>query len=341
VLNSAATVTSVVPWAIIQAVRALGVEAAPLFRLIGLAEDRPPAVEVHIPADGYHELWGRVMRELDDPAFPIRMGSVLQLEDSEVFGFLAMSCQTMGEAYQRTARYRALFNVGARWELESAAGATRLLYYPWVGDRRDVGVRCAAEFAVADMYSAIVQLAATRVTLREVRFAHAAPADTRTHLELFGVQPTFGAPLDELVFATGLEGIAVRTFNSRLRDYFEAQCALLAEQFAGDAPITTRVRAELIAAMDGGDPSMENIARRIGTSGRSLHRRLSEEGTRFNDLLDTVRQEFAKRYLARKSVSASEVAYLIGFQSPTAFFRAFKRWTGRTPSQFLAAPSSG
>jgi AraC-like DNA-binding protein len=122
-----------------------------------------------------------------------------------------------------------------------------------------------------------------------------------------------------------------------LRDYFDAQCAALGERFVEDAPMSARARIELIATMNGGDVSMEAIAKRIGTSGRSLHRKLADEGTKFADLLDEVREEFAKRYLARGTVTASEVAYLTGFQSPNAFFRAFKRWTGQTPKAFQTA----
>jgi len=66
---------------------------------------------------------------------------------------------------------------------------------------------------------------------------------------------------------------------------------------------------------------------------RSLQRRLTEEGTRDNDVLSDIRAEFAKRYLARGTISASEVAYLIGFTEPSAFFKAFKRWTGTTPRE--------
>ena len=75
--------------------------------------------------------------------------------------------------------------------------------------------------------------------------------------------------------------------------------------------------------------------RRVGDlSPRSLQRRLSEEQTGYNDLLKEVREEFAKRYLARGTLTASEVAYLIGFTEPPAFFKAFKRWTGLTPREF-------
>jgi AraC-like DNA-binding protein len=149
----------------------------------------------------------------------------------------------------------------------------------------------------------------------------------------------FNTPFDEIVLDASVLALPVASFNSRLRDYFDDQCRQLAPRFASDAPVASQVRRELIAAMDGGDPSMPSVARRLGMSGRSLHRRLAQERSGFDVLLDDVRQEFAKRYLAQGTISASEVAYLIGFQSPTAFFRAFKRWTGATPRTFQRSSS--
>lgn len=123
-------------------------------------------------------------------------------------------------------------------------------------------------------------------------------------------------------------------FNSRLRDYFDDECRRLVSASASGQSIVDQVRKRLIHAMDGGDTSIEAIAKQLGLSGRSLQRRLAEEGTRYNDVLGSVREEFAKRYLARGTVSASEVAYLLGFTEPPAFFKAFKRWTGMTPREF-------
>ena len=93
--------------------------------------------------------------------------------------------------------------------------------------------------------------------------------------------------------------------------------------------------------MDGDDTSIERVAKQLGMSARSLQRRLADEGTGYNDLLTEIRAEFAKRYLSRKTVSASEVAYLLGFTEPPAFFKAFKRWTGMTPREFQLAGAPG
>jgi len=132
----------------------------------------------------------------------------------------------------------------------------------------------------------------------------------------------------------------ITSFNSRLRDYFDEECRRQVGRIEGATTLAARVRTHLIGTMDGGNTAVDEVARRLGMSSRSLQRRLADEGTRYNDLLAEVRVEFAKRYLARGTVSASEVAYLIGFAEPQAFFRAFKRWTGQTPREFQhRAPS--
>jgi AraC-like DNA-binding protein len=335
-VSEAATITSLVPYAVIRIAEQSGLDARALFEAAGLLPDRPPPGDTHLDVERYYQMWERILTGLADPGFPVRAGSSFRIEDNELFGFLAMSCESLGEAFARTARYRVLYNQGARWELQQETQATRLIWYPWPGDRRRAGVRAAIEFGLVDMCSAARQLARTEIRPLEVNIAHPPPQDRGPLVRFFGVEPRFEARLDELVFAPDVLATPIGSFNSRLRDYFDQQCRELATHFATDAPVTARVRKDLMTAMDGGDPSMEAVARRLAMSGRSLQRRLAEENSRFNDLLDDVREEFAKRYLARGTVSASEVAYLVGFQSPTAFFRAFKRWTGQTPLAFRA-----
>jgi AraC-like DNA-binding protein len=330
-MSDAATILSLVPYAVIRAAEKAGVDPKPLYQLNGIAPGSVPAGDAHVTIERYYETWERILAAVDIPGFPAHVASASRVEDNELFGFLAMSCESLGEAFARTARYRMLYISGARWELQQENDVTRLIWYSWPGDRTQIGVRAAVEFAMADMCSAARQLARTEVRPLEVRIAHAPIGDPGVLRTFFGVQPTFNTTLNELIFPPDVLATPIVSFNSRLRDYFEAQCLELSTHFAAEAPVAARVRKDLMAAMDGGDSSMDAVAARLGMSGRSLHRRLAEEKTRFNDLLDEVRQEFAKRYLARGTVSASEVAYLVGFQSPTAFFRAFKRWTGQTP----------
>lgn len=322
-----------VPFVVAQVARATGLDPEPLLRGSGLDPSTPPRPEDQLEVARYFPVW-RAAVERAGAAFPLKVAATFQLEDHELFGFLAMSCQTLGEAYERTAAVRALYCVGARWEVHEEADVTRLIWYAWPGPADDAGYRAAQEFAVADLADAIRRLGRTGPRPTAVKLAHRAPADRAALTAYFGVAPTFDTRLYELVYPPGLTSLPIATFNSRLRDYFDEECRRLVDALGGAAGLATQLRKLLIAAMDGGDTSMEAMAKRLGMSSRSLQRRLADEGTRYADVLAEIREEFAKRYLARGSLSASEVAYLLGFTEPPAFFKAFKRWTGMTPREF-------
>jgi AraC-like DNA-binding protein len=330
------TISSVVPFLVATAARMEGGDAGRVLDGSGLSADAPPRPDEHVELAVYLDVWRRAMALTDD-AFPLRASAAFKLEDHELFGFLAISCATLGEAYERTATYRALYAVGARWELEADAQATRVIWYPWPGSLADAGYRAAMDYAVADMDNAIRRLGGTGPRPTAVHLRHRAPAETAPFVAQYGVEPTYGSPLDELVYPAGTHELPVASFNSRLRDYFDEECRRLLDKLGAGQGLVDQVRKRLIAVMDGGDTSVEAMAKTLGMSARSLQRRLSDEDTRYNDLLAEVRSEFAKRYLARGTISASEVAYLIGFTEPPAFFKAFKRWTGMTPGEFASS----
>jgi AraC-like DNA-binding protein len=337
------TISSVVPFLVATAARFEGADPAPILAPAGLGHDAPPRPEEHVDLEVYLGVWRRALAAVPAPAsFPLRVSAAFKLEDHELFGFLAMSCETLGQAYERTATYRALYCVGARWELQHDAEATRVLWYPWaVDDASDLGYRAAMDYAVADMAGAIRRLGKAEPRPVAVRLAHAAPADVAPFTAFYGVEPTFGSPLYELVYPPGTHAMPVATFNSRLRDYFDEECRRVAETLASGTSVVELARKKIIAVMDGGDTSIEAVAKSMSMSPRSLQRHLADAGTKYNDVLAEIRAEFAKRYLARGTVSASEVAYLIGFTEPPAFFKAFKRWTGMTPREFQAGGLAG
>lgn len=96
---------------------------------------------------------------------------------------------------------------------------------------------------------------------------------------------------------------------------------------------TTRGKVEnlLLPVLHKGEPSVDEIAKELGLSRPTLYRRLKAEGTTFEKLHDELRHKLALHYLDGKKVSVNETAYLVGFSDPSAFSRAFKRWTGKSP----------
>ena len=93
------------------------------------------------------------------------------------------------------------------------------------------------------------------------------------------------------------------------------------------------MRRHVLERLPSGAPTQAEIARRLAVSTRTLHRRLAQAGTSFEELLDETRRELAIGYLQRTEYSIADVAYLLGFAQVSSFDRAFRRWTGRSPRE--------
>ena len=97
------------------------------------------------------------------------------------------------------------------------------------------------------------------------------------------------------------------------------------------------VEAAIEPMLASGDVNVDRIARDLGMSRQTLYRRLKAEGVTFEEILDAKRRQLAIRYLAVERSSVKAASYRLGFSDPAAFSRAFKRWTGSSPSSFRTA----
>lgn len=108
-------------------------------------------------------------------------------------------------------------------------------------------------------------------------------------------------------------------------------------QASEDASFVARARMVIRELVLGGDASVRNVAKALNTSGRTLQRRLQHEGTSLQQLISAVRCELAMEMLRSPGQSSNEISDQLGFSAPSAFHRAFKRWTGMTPGQYRRA----
>jgi len=100
-----------------------------------------------------------------------------------------------------------------------------------------------------------------------------------------------------------------------------------------ESSFASRVRKAIMEGLSSGKPSAAEVARNLAIAQRTLQRKLQEEGTTFQDVADEVRKELALQYVQSGEYDLSEVTYLTGFSSTSSFTRAYKAWTGRTPSE--------
>jgi AraC-like DNA-binding protein len=115
---------------------------------------------------------------------------------------------------------------------------------------------------------------------------------------------------------------------------FNAHADALLKSLIDAATIRGQIESHLIPILHTGRTSMSEISARLGLSRSTLHRRLAGEGITFEAVLDDLRRRMALDYLEGRKVSVNETAYLVGFSDPSAFTRAFRRWTGTSPGKY-------
>ncbi|HKO91401.1 MAG TPA: AraC family transcriptional regulator ligand-binding domain-containing protein [Polyangiaceae bacterium] len=253
--------------------------------------------------------------------------------DTPLLEYVSVSSTTVREALETFARYVMLVNDALDVRLE-VTGTRAVFQF----ESRVPMCRPAVDFQMSSFYLARLRWEASFRDRREeeISFVHPEPADTRCYREVFGVaQLRFGAPFTGLVFpAAWLEhpmGSADKKLHELLVRTVEEQVTDLPSRLA----LTQRVRGLLRESIAFGDSSAECIADRLQMSRRTLSRRLEQEGTTFKLLLDQTRCALTLRYLLADQLPISEIAARLGFAEPASFYKAFRRWFGTTPTEYV------
>ena len=153
-----------------------------------------------------------------------------------------------------------------------------------------------------------------------------------------GTKVEFGADTDEFALNVDARELPLIHSDSYLNDLLLKYCeAALADRRGDKSQLRTRVENAISSLLPHGKVLMEDVARGLGMSERTLARKLSDEGLNFTEILQHMRHDLAVRYLDDRNLHVSKIAWLLGFHEVSAFTHAFKRWTGKSPSQIRTA----
>lgn len=256
-----------------------------------------------------------------------------------IVGYVILSCRTAGEALDRMTRYAPLLNEGLRIELVTQKGQTlcRFIAAPGLDSFLHRTPRQVMETLAAGTVVTLKRLATGPIEPVAVRFRHDAPASITEHRRLFGTSVRFGQSDDAVVYDTAALDTPLISADPTLLEVFEGDARRRLALLASRDGISGRVLTFLAARLKGAVPPLCDVAAALAMSERSIQRSLSDEDTSYRQLVDEVRKDLAIEYLSRPGASATDVAFLLGFSEPSAFTRAFRRWTGSAPTTFRAA----
>jgi AraC-like DNA-binding protein len=149
-----------------------------------------------------------------------------------------------------------------------------------------------------------------------------------------GTKVEFGADADEFALSADARELPLIHSDTYLNDLLMKYCeAALGDRRDNMSQLRTRVENAISSVLPHGRVLVEDVARSLGMSKRTLARKLSDEGLNFTEILQQLRRDLAVRYLDDRKLHVSKIAWLLGFHEVSAFTHAFKRWTGKTPRQ--------
>jgi AraC-like DNA-binding protein len=156
-----------------------------------------------------------------------------------------------------------------------------------------------------------------------------------------GTTLQFGADTDEFALNANARELPLIQADPYLNDLLLKYCeAALADRRGDTSQLRTRVENAISSLLPHGRVVVDDVARSLGMSKRTLARKLSDEGLNFTEILQQLRRDLAARYLGDRKLHVSKIAWLLGFNEVSAFTHTFKRWTGKTPSQMRATAAS-
>ena len=174
------------------------------------------------------------------------------------------------------------------------------------------------------------ELSTVPFRLHAVELAHPAPADIAAYRTWFDAPVIFDAEVTQLVMPRAALDAPLVSSDPTLLAILTRAADDIAKRTPTDPLMTSQVKRVLHEVLRSDEGHVEVVAKRLGLTSRSLQRRLKDEGSTFNAIREDVRRELARRYLD-DGLAIAEISFLLGFSEPSAFFRAFKRWTGTTP----------
>ena len=310
-----------------------------LLATVALEPDGAVDPSFMIRAEDYYLFLEQAAAADPDPTtLPLRVGASMRSADYGPFGFAWKSAPTLQGSFERAERYALVLTSVAGYQVEECYGGA-FMHLHRDGERR-LGMRLSNEATLASIAAISREVSSRPFRPEAVYLKHPEPGDSADHEAYFECPVHFGSDKDALRVSRSTLLTPNKVGDASIANFFDTLLEAEVERVEDTVPIERLVLDRISTELSAGVPRLSAVARGLGMSGRTLQRRLAEEGSSFQSLVDRARRRLALRLLRQEAaVTLMEVAFMTGFADQSSFTRAFRRWTGRTPGAFRAQPS--
>lgn len=316
--------------AICRALEAAGCDSAVLLAEAGLDLKSLDSPTARCPLTHTERLWRIAVAATGDPAFGIKVASHINQTTFHALSYGLAASSTLKEAFERVQRYCHVASDAIEYEFLRSGAEYHFVIEP---------APAVADESVDALVGAYLRMCRSLIghdySPLRIEFRRARPAKIEDFQSLLRAPLQFGAARTRLVFDREAIERSLDGGNPELARHNDAIALQYLSQIERDN-IQWRVREVLTQRLAQGEPSQEEVAELLNMSARTLQRKLGEGGITYKEILDETRRVLALAYLSAQRHTVSDVTYLLGFSAGSSFTRAFRRWTGLSPSDWRA-----
>ncbi len=310
-------------------IESYGIDPAPLFADEHTNIQLPIDPSLRFPYETLDRIRATAVEMCDDEAFGLRSASVYLPSQLGALGYAWLASPTLRKAFLRVERFIRVITDDASVLVEDRDGCMVVTL--------KLGVHSECEAVRDDGAMALITKMCRldigeHFRLHEVNFKRAEPRDIKPYFEYFGCQLNFDQAENQLLIPLSISDEALAGANPEL--------ALLSDNIVtrnlariDRDDIVARVQAALVDQLSHGEVSGDSVAEALYMSTRTLHRKLADVDTNFKAQLAETRQRLADHYIMDNNLTLTEISLLLGFSESSSFSRAFKTWTGSTPTE--------
>ena len=272
-----------------------------------------------------------LQRQLPEQPVGMELGQAIAPSHLGVLGYLSLSCATVAEALQRFQRYQRLLHDGDTGCLELAPEGIRLYWE----NRFGPSTQLSDEVLVMGMVTHLRRLTGIpNLQPLSLNFTGAPAVAAAAYRQFVQCPVYFNQPQLDLRLPADCLNLPLGHGDPALRQLLEQQAQTLLAVLPKAGDFELRLRQAIVKAIEDGQPNLDQVARTLALSRRTLHRRLQDRGLEFRALLQSARLQLARQYLQQRRLTLTEIALLLGYSEQSAFSRAFRHWSGESPRQY-------
>jgi AraC-like DNA-binding protein len=289
--------------------------------------------KILLTTEEFFALYRGIAEASDDPGIGLKLGTENRIERYDPIKIAALSTRSLRSAIERLSRYKQL-TCPEKIDLVERGNECAVRFNWLLAEQAEPGV--LVDVCFAWILTIATRGAGRRIRPKRVEFQRAEEF-RQTYEKHFECQVRFKAAGNALVFGKADMDVPFLTYNAELLAAIAPQLEAELTQQMAEKDLREQVKGILKGLIAGQRPRIQDVARELRISARTLQRRLGEDRATFQQLTEEARRELARHYLLHSSLELNETAYLLGYEDSNSFFRAFHKWEGTSPGQWKSS----